>query len=94
MKWLEIIELRSVGKNREFLERELKNLIEELEKETERRAIKVYNRVAIDSDFSIHLFHDSINADINGSPLGLHLVSTLKEFGLINHSVWTEEFNK
>ena len=94
MKWLEIIELRSVGKNREFLERELKNLIEELDKETERRAIKVYSRVAVDSDFSIHLFHDSKEADIYGNPLGVHLVSILKEFGLINHSVWTEEFSK
>ena len=33
MKWLEIIELRSVGKNRKFLEQDLKSLIEELNKD-------------------------------------------------------------
>ena len=94
MKWLEIIELRSVGKNRKFLEQDLKSLIEELNKETEQRTTKVYSRVVVDSDFSIHLLHDSKEADINGSPLGFQLVSTLKEFGLINHSVWVEQFNK
>ena len=96
MKWLEIIELRSVsvGNNKEFLERELKSLIEELNKETEQRTIKAYSRVVVDSDFSIHMFHDSKEADINGSPLGLQLVSALKGYGLINHSVWVERFSK
>ena len=94
MKWLEIIELRSVGKNRKLLEQDLKSLIEELNKETEQRTIKVYSRVIVDSDFSIHLLHDSKEADINGSPLGLQLVSALKEYGLINHSVWVQRFSK
>ncbi len=94
MKWLEIIELRSVGNNLKLLEPELKSLIEELNKESKQRAVKVYSRVTIESDFSIHLYHDSKEIDINGSTLGLHLVSILKEFGLINHSVWIEQLGK
>ena len=94
MKWLEIIELRSVGSNRELLKRQLKALIDEAHKKAEQQAIKVYNHVAIDTDFSIHLLYDSVKADINGSPLGLQLVSTLKEFGLVNHSVWVETLSK
>lgn len=94
MKWLEIIELRSVGSNRELLKRQLKALIDEAHKKAEQQAIKVYNHVAIDTDFSIHLLYDSVKADINGSPLGLQLVSTLKEFGLVNHSVWIEKLSK
>ncbi len=94
MKWLEIIELRSMGNNRKLLESNLKNLIDELNEETEQQAIKIYNRVAVDSDLSIHLLHDSKEADIDGSPLGLQLVSALKECGLINHSVWVERFSK
>ncbi len=90
MKWLEIIELRSVGSNRELLKRQLKALIDEAHKKAEQQAIKVYNHVAIDTDFSIHLLHDSKEADIGGSPLGLHLASALKKFGLVNHSVWVE----
>jgi len=34
MKWLEIIELRSVGSDRELLESQLQNLTNELDKET------------------------------------------------------------
>lgn len=94
MKWLEIIELRSVGSNRKLLKRQLKALIDEAHKKAEQQAIKVYNHVAIDTDFSIHLLYDSVKADINGSPLGLQLVSTLKEFGLVNHSVWIEKLIK
>jgi hypothetical protein len=94
MKWLELIELRSVGNNLKIIEPELNHLINEIKKESEQRAIKVYSRFAVDSDFSFHLIHDSIEVDIHGSPLGLQLVSALKEFGLINHSVWVEHFSK
>jgi hypothetical protein len=44
----------------------------------------------IDTDFSIHLFHDSKKVEKSGSPLGLRLASALKEFGLVNHSIWIE----
>ena len=94
MKWLEIIELRSVGDNLDFIERGLKSLIDELNKETEHQAIKIYNRVGLDCDFSIHLSHNSKEKDIDGSPLALQLVSTLKEYGLVNHSAWIERINK
>jgi len=93
MKWLEIIELRSVDSNRELLESQLQNLINELDKETKKQAIKAYSRLMIDTDFSIHLFHDSKKVENNGSPLGLRLASVLKEFGLVNHSIWIERPN-
>jgi len=94
MKWLEIIELRSVDSNRELLESQLQNLINEVDKETKKQAIKSYSRVMIDTDFSIHLFHDSKKVENSGSPLGLRLASALKEFGLVNHSIWIEMHSK
>ena len=90
MKWLEIIELRIAGNNRELLEPQLNKLIDEVERETNRQAIKAYSRVMRDTDFSIHLFHDSKIAEDNGSQLGLLLASALKMFGLVNHSIWIE----
>ena len=90
MKWLEIIELRSVHTKRALLETQLQKLIEDVKKEAEKQVIKTYNRVMIDADFSIHLFHDSANVKHDGSPLGLRLASALKEFGMVNHSVWIE----
>lgn len=94
MKWLEVIELRSVDSNRELLESQLQELMNEVEKETRKLAIKSYSRVMIDTDFSIHLFHDSKKVDNSGSRLGLRLTSALKEFGLVNHSIWIEMHSK
>lgn len=90
MKWIEVIQLRLVDSNRELLKSQLQKLIDEMDKKTKRRAIKSYSRVMIDSDFSIHLFHDSKKVENSGSPLGLRLASALKEFGLVNHSIWIE----
>jgi alkyl hydroperoxide reductase subunit AhpF len=90
MKWLEIIELRSADNHRELLGSQLQKLIKEVDKETKMLAIKTYSRVRIDTDFSIHLFHDSKKVEKSGSPLGLRLASALKEFGLVNHSIWIE----
>ena len=90
MKWIEIIELRSVNSNRDLLNQELKHLIKELKQEAKQQAISVYSHIAVDSDFSIHLLHNSNDANVNGSPLGVQLVSSLKSFGLVNHSVWVE----
>lgn len=91
MKWLEIIELRSIDTNRDFLQAQLQKLIDDVGMEAREQVIKAYNRVMIDADFSIHLLHDSAKVENEGSPLGLHLVSALKEFGLINHTVWIEQ---
>ncbi|MCK4446085.1 MAG: hypothetical protein KAW56_03280 [Candidatus Marinimicrobia bacterium] len=90
MKWLEIIELRFGGNNRERLESQLQTLIDE----AKQQAIKVYSHVTVETDFSIHLRHDSKRADVSGSPLGLRLASVLKEYGLVNHSVWIEMHKK
>ena len=90
MKWLEVIELRTVGSNREMLESHLQKLMHQRDEEANTQAIKVYSRVMVASDLSIHLAHDSRNAEPSGSSLGLRLASSLKEFGLVNHSVWIE----
>lgn len=94
MKWLEIIELRSDNRNTLFLEQQLKGLSKELKKNNVSMATEIYSRAAVDSDFSIHLLYDSKKADINGSALGLLLVSNLKEFGLVNHKVWIEKYHE
>jgi hypothetical protein len=90
MKWLEIIELRTVDCNRDFLESYLQKLIVEINKETKVEVAKVYSRNLLNTDFSIHLIHDSNKAETNGSTLGLRIISGLKEFGLVNHSIWIE----
>jgi len=91
MKWLEIIELRSVGDKRAVIELQLKSLINEVNQEARQQKIKVYSHLTVETDFSIHLHNDSKSADISGSPLGQRLASALREYGLVNHSVWIEK---
>jgi len=91
MKWLEIIELRSVGGNRALLESQLQSLVNEVSHKAALQTIKVYGHVGVETDFSVHLMHDSKEADFSWSPLGLRLASMLKEYGLVNHSVWVEK---
>jgi hypothetical protein len=90
MKWLEVIELRSVNCNKELLESQLLELIDEVEKAASKQTIKSYRRVMIDTDFSIHLCHDSTEGENRASPLGLRIASALEEFGMVNHSIWIE----
>ena len=86
MKWLEIIEIRSASADPETLQSILKDLV----KSEKNQKIRSYCRLNINSDFSIHLHHDSETILTGGSPLGLQLASSLKEFGLVNHNIWIE----
>lgn len=90
MKWLEIIELRSMDADREQLELELHKLIDEVDAQSKKQAIKVYIRFMLDTDFNIHLLHDSKKVENSGSQLGLRITSALKEIGLVNHHIWVE----
>lgn len=90
MKWMEIIELRSVECNREALEKYLKMLVDGRKNELQSSSIRVYTSPGIGIDYSIHLYHTSHKPEIGESSLALHLTSGLKEFGLINHSIWVE----
>lgn len=96
MKWLEIIELRSLENNNkcEMMEKDLNNLMDVMDLKVRPTDIKIYKHGAVQTDLSVHLLYDSENADINGSQLGLNLVSALREFGLVNHSIWFERNGK
>ena len=91
MKWIEIIELRSAGNTRKQLEAHLQEFMDQVEKKSEKQKVKLYTRMMIDTDVSIHLFHDSSKVKNRGSSLGIRLVSTLKSYGLVNHTIWIEK---
>ena len=90
MKWIELIQLRSADGNREILESKLQGLIGEVDSNRKKQVIMAFSRVSIDTDFSIHIFHDSKMVENGGSRLGLHLAAALKEFGLVHHSIWMQ----
>ncbi len=88
MKWLEIIELRSVEKDKDFLTGQLEIMLHELEQEFPCIKVQSYTRPLITTDFSIHLLHETEDMVKTGSEAGLRLVAALRELGLINHTVW------
>ncbi len=88
MKWIEIIEIRTMSRDRKLLESQLQSIIEEAKQESELMAVEIYNNLTVETDLSIHIFHDSKKADVSGSPLGLRLMSIIREYGLVSHSTW------
>ncbi len=89
MKWLEVIKLRSSGKDY----RSLEELLLSVGKfnQSGLAETKTFRHAALESDWSVYLHWESERPEPNGSPLGLHLTRALKEFGLIDHSVWVEK---
>ncbi|MBI5602797.1 MAG: hypothetical protein HY879_05525, partial [Deltaproteobacteria bacterium] len=89
MKWLEIIKLRSVRENPEELDEFLRSL-DQVSQEGPIE-IKIYRHAAIETDLSLHLLWEANQPEKNGSALGLRLAQVLKDFGLIDHSLWLEQ---
>ena len=89
MKWLEVIKLRSAGKDSRLLE----ELLLSIDKFNQSGLVemKTYHHAALETDLSVHLHWESERPEQNGSALGLRLAQALKEFGLVDHSIWIEE---
>jgi hypothetical protein len=93
MKCIEIIELRLRCNDQVLKELNISGLIAEVEKKMKPLTVELYRHGSLTTDYSLHLVHNMEKIDVNGSPLGFCLVSALKEFGLINHSMWFETDN-
>ena len=52
--------------------------------------VKVYIQGAIQGNIFVQLHWDTEEPQHQGSLLGLKLVQAMKEFGLVDHSVWVE----
>lgn len=91
MRWVDIIILRSPEANLEILNNEfLFSIIGDRQTEGLKES-KIYRRHAMETDLSVHLVWDSENVDQKGNPLSRHLIQFLKQYGLVNHSVWVEQ---
>ncbi len=89
MKWLEVIKLRSTEESSGVV-KELLRSISQL-KQPGLEEIKIYRHASLETDLSLHLQWNSERPERDGSAPGLHLVHALKEFGLVDHSLWVEE---
>lgn len=94
MKWIEIITIRMGRGDLESIDSELLLSMADNYLSDSIKKIKIYRHVNMETDLSVHLFWNSGKADSGRSPLAQHLIQFLKEFGLVNHSVWLEEADK
>lgn len=90
MEWLEIIELRTGSDNRHELDLYLNSLSSDLERDNSHPSFRIYQNSDIAYDLSIHLFHSTKKPDQKQSPLGYHIASVLRTFGLVSHTTWME----
>lgn len=90
MKWAEVIILRSPGCSSKIWSSSLKDLMDIVVSQARQEQIQIFCREKLDSDICFVLCHNEENTMTGGSPLGLHLVDALKEFGLVRHTIWIE----
>lgn len=91
MKLLEIITIRSGENIPKPLISELLSQIERIHTIERPSEIKIYHHARVNSDVSIHLHWRYKSSNPGKSPFGMMLYHTLRDFGLLNHSVWIEE---
>ncbi len=86
MKRLEIVHLRMGTVLPESLIDEIRNL--PLQQKSDSN-ITVYQRDGLNSDLSVHISHPAGNKELPSSQ-GTLVAYTLREHGMVDHSVWTE----
>jgi hypothetical protein len=91
MKWLETIGLRCAGNREKTVVMDLLQNITVLEEAAGRVGVEVYQSALVENDLSIHIHGGSETFSHGKSSIGLSLTRTLRQFGLISHSVWVNE---
>ena len=91
MRWVEIIALRSAQGNLEAVEAAFLISIVHDHRTKGLEAIMVYRHLTMETDLSVHLHWNTGAVEPRGSKAARHLARVLKDYGLVNRSVWREE---
>jgi len=90
MKWIEIITLRSFGKNNTQMIDELLHQISQQKESGRPASISVYSHSIIETDLSVHINWEAQEQHPGASSLGQRIAHALKTLGQLNHSIWIE----
>jgi len=88
MKWLEMIHLRITELDSDRIMTTMHQLIDEARQEKGCREVMIFKRALLETDISLHLYHNTVRIENNGSPTGLRIAYTLKAYGMVRHTVW------
>ena len=96
MRWMETIKVQSATGKEHTAERQLTVLAHEVQKNPERQGLReasVSSHATVPGCFALRLSWDTDDPQPRGSTLGMSLAQSLKDFGLVDHSVWIEASN-
>ncbi len=87
MRRLEIVHLRLSGPLPETLIRDIQ---ESVAKQSGLLELRIYRSLCVGADLSIHLHIDARSDDAHVTELGLRLTDALKEYGMVERTLWSE----
>lgn len=87
---LEIIELRSVIKNKHEVIILIENLLENELNQTNVE-MKIYTHASFITDYSVHLYYKVDDESSFESNLGYELSTYLRDYGLVSRNTWIEK---
>ena len=92
MKYIELIRLRTTGKSSDEIVQILMETMD-INKTTENKCdIHFFKKTPLKTDFLVLIVYYADIIDPQGSRTGRELCESLKKFGLINYTTWTELF--
>lgn len=90
MNHLEIIQIRTAKTNQKALNEFLRNWLFQVNENSEIGKVKIYKCETLETDYSVHIeLRGKIDCD--KFQLGERMALALKEFGIVNRSVWVEQ---
>lgn len=87
MKRLEIIHLRSAGQRSEALIQEIRDSVIRHDPDM---VIRIYQHAAVETDLAIHIRMAEPSANQVDAELGARLSTALREYGMVDYTVWLE----
>jgi len=82
--------VRSAGGNAKILAKTLQDLMADVAERDGSDNIRIFYRENIETDICIVLFPSEEKVKTGGSSLGIRIVASLKEVGLVHHTIWNE----
>ena len=93
MKWVETIKVQAAGNRESAIGKELTALAHDIRRSPECPGLleaALCSHVSVPGHLAIRLIWDTECPQTQGSLLGLSLAQSLRDFGLVDHSVWIE----
>lgn len=88
MKVLEIIHLQSGAGSIPLLSDQVRASLRRADERS--RTVAIYRRDGVVNDLAVHIQYTGRSKSAKQTELGLRLAAALREYGIVEHTVWTE----